>query len=76
MAKLKTVREANGTVSRSKKTIEFTPDFLSDVLSVLESSARLAEYVEITGDNTGRLRAMAVRESIAKLERKHKIKIK
>ena len=74
MVKLKTVKEANGTVARSKKVSEFTPEFLSDVLDALELSARLAEYVEVVGDNTGRRRALAVQESLTKLARKHKIK--
>jgi len=74
MAKLKTVKEVNGTVARSKKMSEFTPDFLSDVIVALELSRRLAEYVEVVGDNTGRVRAAAVQESLSKLARKHKIK--
>jgi len=76
MAKLKTVKEANGTVGKSKLKIELTPDIFSDMLFTLELASRLAEYVEITGDHTGRLQAIAVQESIATLARKHKIKIK
>lgn len=76
MAKLKTVKEANGTVSGSKSKVELTPAVLSDLLATLELAARLAEYVEITGDHNGRLQAIAVQDSIAALARKHKIRIK
>jgi hypothetical protein len=76
MTKLKTVKEANGTVGKSKIKIELTPEIFSDLLSTLELAADLAEYAEIAGDHSSRLRAIAVQDSIATLARKHKIKIK
>jgi len=76
MARLKTVKEANGTVGKSKLKIELTPEIFSDMLSALQLAANLAEYVEVTGDRVGRLQAIAVQESISGLAHKHKIKIK
>lgn len=76
MVKLKTVKEVRGTVSGAKSKVELTPAVLSDLLSALELAASLAEYVEITGDHMGRLKAIAVQDSITALSRKHKIRLK
>ena len=74
MAKLKTIKETNGTVGKSRTGIP-SSEMMEDILSVLESAVQLAEYVEVTGDATGRRMAIRMQEILAKVSRKHRLKI-
>lgn len=74
MAKLKSVREVNGTVGKSKIT-QPSPELLRDLLSLLEIANQLAHYVETTGDRDGRRVALRFQGDLVDVERTHKIKI-
>jgi hypothetical protein len=72
MAKLKTVKEIHGTVSGGSEQ----PEIHSDFIEALSAASELADYVEVVGDPLGRRLADKVQESVLKLMRKHKVRLK
>ena len=77
MEKLKTVAEANGTISGKKNEPELTPKMYRDLIKVVELASQLANAIagKPTVDRNSLL-AIEIRDEIANLVRQHKIKIK